>query len=117
MDVQLRRYYLTAAGVLLATTAVSLLWRSPKVTLGAAAGVVVSAVPFATWHLVVSVAGLTSGRRKSLVIALIMAKYAVVAGALWALFRFGWVEPFALAAGVVAGSLAILGPASGGAKT
>jgi hypothetical protein len=108
MDPLLRRYYLSAAVILLATIAASIWWRSPRVTFGAAAGVLVSVLPFATWHLIVERAAPGRGRRWGLVVVLVAAKYALAAAALWALLQSGTAEPTAVAAGVVAGSVAIL---------
>ena len=115
MDSQLRRYYLAAAGILLAAFAVSLFWKSPMVSAGACAGVLVSGLPFATWHAVVGLAG-KGGRRKSFVVGLVVVKYAVAAAVLGTLFMSGLVDTAALAAGIVAGSLAILVVAFSGVR-
>lgn len=115
MDPQLRRYYLAAAGILLAAFAVSLFWKSPGVSAGACAGVLVSVLPFASWHALVGLAG-KSGRPKSFVVGLVVVKYAVAAAVLGSLFLSGFVDPAALAAGIVAGSLAILVVAFSGTR-
>ncbi len=109
MDRQLRRYYLTATGIALAATAVSLAWRDPKVTAGVVAGAVAGVVPFATWHLIVGHAGERSGRGRSLVVALVLAKYGILAGAMWVLFSFHLANEYGFGAGLVATSLAVLG--------
>jgi hypothetical protein len=106
MDPLLRRYYLSAAAILLLSTAASVWWRSPQVTFGAAAGVLVSVLPFASWHAIVRWAA--ARRKTALVVGLVAAKYALAAAALWGLLSSGLAEPMAVAAGVTAGSLAIL---------
>lgn len=108
MDAQLRRFYIAAAGIFLATIALSLLWRSAVVTVGAATGVLVSVVPWASWHFIISATGARGGGRKAVVVTLILVKYAAVAGLLWALFRFGLADLAGVAAGLVAGSLSVL---------
>ncbi|MCC6740953.1 MAG: hypothetical protein IT452_18080 [Planctomycetia bacterium] len=109
MDAQLRRVYVASAGMALIATAVSVAWKDPGVTTGVAAGVVVSVVPFATWHAVVSLASDRSARRRALVVAFVLAKYAVLAGAMWVLFRFRLADMPAFGAGLLAGSVAVLG--------
>lgn len=109
MDAQIRRIYLTAAVIAIAATAVSLIWMDPMVTAGVASGVAVSAVPLVTWHLIVGHASEKGARRRRLVFVLVLLKYAVLAGAMWALFRFRLVSEFGFGAGLVAGSMAVLG--------
>lgn len=109
MDAQLRRVYVASAGMALVATAVSVAWKDPGVVAGVAAGVVVSVVPFATWHAVVSLVADRSARRRALVVAFVLAKYAVLAGLMWVLFRFRLVSQPAFGAGILAGSVAVLG--------
>jgi hypothetical protein len=117
MDTQLRRYYLTAAGIALAAVAVSLAWRDPRVTAGVASGCALGVAPFATWHLIVSYARDGSGRSRPLVILLVVGKYAVLAGAMAVLFGFRLVDGYGVGAGLVVESMAVLGAVrSGGPK-
>ena len=109
IDPLIRRIYLTAAGIALAATALSLIWLDPRVTAGVASGVAVSVVPLVTWHLIVGHASERGARRRPLVFALVLVKYAVLAGAMWAMFRFRLVNEFGFGAGLVAGSMAVLG--------
>jgi hypothetical protein len=117
MDAQLRRYYLAAAGVLVAASATSALWKDVRVTLGVAAGALASVVPFATWHMIVTWAGPRGARWRGLVVGLILAKYALVAVLMWALFRSGWAHEVAFGAGLAAGTLAVIIVAFSGART
>jgi hypothetical protein len=109
VDPHLRRIYLTAAAIALAASAASLAWRDSRVTFGVAAGVAVSVVPFATWHWIIGHTGERRARRKPLVLAVVVAKYAVLAGAMWVLFRYRLVHPYGFGAGLIAGPMAVLG--------
>ena len=109
IDPQIRRIYFTAAGIALAACAVSLAWLDPRITAGVASGVAVSVVPLVTWHLIVGHVSGKGARSRPLVFALVMVKYLVLAGAMWALFRFRLVNEFGFGAGLVAGSMAVLG--------
>ncbi|NUN47755.1 MAG: ATP synthase subunit I [Candidatus Brocadiae bacterium] len=116
IDPQLRRYYLTAAGIGLLSTAASLPFGDAAVTLGVAGGVLVSAVPFVTWHIIV--AGLNGRSRtgKALVTGLVLVKYAAVAGVVWGLFRWKLVHEVSFGLGLVAGSMAVFGIVVRGAE-
>lgn len=112
MDAQIRRTYLAAAGIALAAIAVSLAWRDSRVTVGVAAGVALSVVPLASWHLIVGFGTERAARKRPLVLMLVAAKYAVLAGAMWLLFRFRLANEYGVGAGLVAGSMAVLGALS-----
>jgi hypothetical protein len=109
MDAQIRRIYFTAAGIALAATAVSLAWKDPRITAGVASGVAVSVVPLVTWHLIVGHASEKSAQSRARVMVLVMLKYVVLTAMIWALFRFRLVNEYGFGAGLVAGSMAVLG--------
>ena len=99
-----RRFYICASA-LCALMAVGsfLIWRSTHVTGGVLAGFALGIFPFVTWQLIGKLLVMQNGRAAA--VGLTVMKFAILGGALYLLLTRGWVNPWALMAGMIAVSL------------